>query len=244
MRRILVVGDTHGHGAEWFKIFHRAAKYEVDAILQVGDFGYWEPSDDSKKYLKHVSRKATYEGRPVYWVDGNHEQFDQLWNGQYGESPDNPPFWRIRENLFYIPRGANWTWGGTTFGAMGGGVSIDRDWRTPGHSWFPQEFVTDEEIERIEPCDIVVAHDAPINPVAHRPDYKNDEQSTAHRYQMRKVADRAKPKLWLHGHYHHFHDTRDYSGMRVFGLNRDRHDNNMAVLELPYESWTDLAVVA
>lgn len=44
---------------------------------------------------------------------------------------------------------ALWEWCNTRFGALGGGVSIDRHLRTEGYSWWATEGITDVEVDAL-----------------------------------------------------------------------------------------------
>lgn len=237
MKKILILGDTHGNNLFVSQAIAIAKEHECDAILQLGDFGYWEHMDNGRGFLKKVSKTASHKDMPIYWLDGNHENHPMLWE-KYGPG-EYAPFWRIRENLFYIPRGTVWEWGGTTFAAMGGAVSVDKAWRTPGYSWWPEEEVRQEDLGRLaenaedKTIDVLVTHDAPLNPLPRSMgNYKCDDMSRHHQQVIKQVAKDLQPKLHMHGHFHYFHDTDTYYG-RVVGLNCDGTKDSYAILELP-----------
>jgi hypothetical protein len=51
--------------------------------------------------------------------------------------------------LAWADRGAVWAWHGFRFGALGGGVSIDRAVRVENESWWPTETITDHDVEAL-----------------------------------------------------------------------------------------------
>lgn len=236
MKRIMLLGDTHGNTAEMLNSFSVAEDFGCDAIVQVGDFGFWPRQHD--KFIKRTSQRAHATGIPVFWVDGNHEDFAELHKFQ-GSRPDHMV--RVRQNVMWIPRGHTWEWEGVKFLAMGGAASIDRARRTLGRSWFIEEMITDEDVEQAKPADIVIAHDAPINPLElNGRGFIIDEDSEFCRQQMRRVVSKAQPELLVHGHYHMHHDTdiiREGGYTRVVGLAPDNNRHNRALLTLEDGKW-------
>jgi hypothetical protein len=123
--------------------------------------------------------------------------------------------------------------------AMGGGVSIDAHFRTEGLSWWPEELITDEDVDDAVAAgevNVLLSHDAPNNPSLDRylikhsayvigqgyEGYKVDDISKANRAQMDLIYQATKPKLVIHGHYHHFYVNENYeTGQRIVGLDRD-----------------------
>lgn len=235
--RLLIAGDWHG-GQHWaVRAIKHAKKAGCDAILQVGDFGYWPAYDEFTLsqtggcHFSSVVREAAQKtGIPVYWLDGNHENHHALVPGQGDQ-------W-----LRHLPRGHRWQWWGKTWMAIGGGVSVDRYVRTPGYDWFPEETLTPQQLDyclRPGEVDIVVAHDAPIEakiPGIHAEE-KNGERvnffppeliaaSQEHRGLMSEIAKDKMPAYWFHGHYHsRYNDiwvdpkwTVGGPGMQVVGL--------------------------
>ena len=241
--RVLILGDTHGYRIEMSRAQRKAADLECDAILQLGDFGYW-PRAGGSRFLKETSKKAKHLGIPVYWVDGNHEDFAHL-HENFDKDSDLPV--KIRDYVYWCPRGSSWEWGGVSFLAMGGAASIDRRTRVLGHSWFLEEMISDEDVAKAQPTQVLVSHDAPINPLQltgrH---FKVDEDSEFCRQQLRKVVNIAQPELVLHGHYHMYHDTPVmHAGgyARVIGLGCDNQPDNIALLELQDGKWNYVPLV-
>jgi hypothetical protein len=130
---ILVAGDLHGDPVHTAYIFERAINRDVQAIVQVGDFGYWEHHPDGVGFLDHCSELAVNNDMPLYWIDGNHECFDMLFKlyGPGGErhKPTPEGFWEIRPGVFYIPRGTRWIWSDVHLMGLGGAYSVDKSYR-------------------------------------------------------------------------------------------------------------------
>lgn len=242
MRKIMVLGDTHGNSAWVNRVLKRAAYLGCDTVIQVGDFGYWEHFEDGRAFLKSVSKWSKKHGIEFYWIDGNHENFDMLFSGNY-KAAAHAPFWKIRDNLFYIPRGTVWEWEGFTFAGIGGAVSVDRDSRTPGYSWWSQEQIRNDDVlalednlEDVEHVDFLFTHDCGFLPDTGRRFYKVDDISERHRNVLKYVVDISEPRHHFHGHYHYFHRTENrlQSGWNVdtIGLGCDGMPDCHAVLEV------------
>jgi hypothetical protein len=146
-------------------------------------------------------------------------------------------------SLYYVPRDARLRVGDLSVVGFGGAVSIDRLFQYPGVSWFPEESITDEQIERITaPADVLVTHDTvagypipglmPINEMA-KEWIKVLPEAQAHRMVVSRVAERVQPKLLIHSHYHTGYDTdidTAWGPMHITGLNRDGTTNFARVL--------------
>lgn len=219
MVKVLVAGDWHANPLHAIKVIDYAANNDVSEIWQCGDLGYWPIWDAGKEFLKRVSKRLDEYNIDLYFADGNHEHHPSLKPDSRFPFPLPNTLARIR----YVPRGAFLPLGsGLRVMFIGGAVSVDRKWRTPGHDWFSAETLSIYQIQRIlasSPVDIIVAHDAPAEAeLKLMKDVWPEEDirlSNAHRGVMSGIAQVLKPSLWLHGHYHQrattkFSYTRDY----------------------------------
>jgi DNA repair exonuclease SbcCD nuclease subunit len=230
--KIMVLGDTHGNTRWLMNKVTVANDHDADRILQCGDFGIWDHTEEGVRFLDTVNHRCRETGVKVYFIPGNHENYDRLdWYAR--ENPrEHDKFVYIRSHILYIPRGTSWQWGKTRFVGVGGAVSIDKEYRTFGESWWPQEQLTDDEVDSLRNRriygDVLVTHDSPsIAPFGHRT--KNDIDSQIHRMRMNEVGKIVRPKFWFHGHYHtwmpDYTFRHDYGTARVFGLNCDGFNN-------------------
>jgi len=169
-RRIVVAGDWHGN-QEWaLSVIRRVpallAGESQRLILHLGDFGIW-PDKPGQIYLDRLSRALGEAGAELWFVDGNHEDFDRL--GQLDEKPGPDGRVPVVPRIMHLPRGHRWSWHGLTWLACGGAVSVDRAIRTEGVDWWPQEEITTEQEVAISGsghADVMVCHDCPSG-VAH-----------------------------------------------------------------------------
>ena len=231
--KILFAGDWHGSIVQVKRAVEEAQKKGADTIIHVGDFGIW--SDDTK-YLFKLNRFLQSADITLYFVDGNHENFPRLYGYPLAENGVRP----IRSRIFHLPRGFRWEWGGVSFLAMGGAASIDYEMRTKHINWWPEEILSEADIERgIEAgkVDVMICHDSPANAPnsicddaigqASAAEFFGEEgllYATEHRKLLQRVVDVAQPQMLFHGHYHrnmagYFHNADGSTG-RVIGLDQ------------------------
>lgn len=240
MRKILILGDTHANTRWSVNAVAIAKRLNALDIMVVGDFGYWpDPQYGHPYFLKELSEAAQEHGVTVWWVDGNHEDFGNLYRSHLKDH-DEPV--QIRPGIMWLPRGVTWTWEGVTFLAMGGAASIDRQHRTPGVSWFPEEIIDDSDVLKAKPATIMITHDSPINPLEFTGRrFIVDAESEYCRQQMRRVVTIAKPELLLHGHYHMSSDLEFLRGdsgyTRCVGLGCDGNSESMRLLTVDQGAW-------
>jgi predicted phosphodiesterase len=228
----LIVGDTHGN-ARWLyeRVIPHAVRTGCKKIVQLGDFGFIFPTSNFPYALDKMSRVLDREDIDLHFLPGNHEDHDKLermLNYVKVRSPEG--HYQIRKRLFYTGRMSAWSWEGKRFAAVGGAVSIDKEYRlrhkarTGTTIWWPQEVLTQVEVQEASQLglvDVLFTHDAPVqNPFK----LKQDIESHIHRQKISSVAFALQPKLWFHGHYHESatYQFRHPGGFcRVVSLGRD-----------------------
>ncbi len=203
--RLLVAGDVHGNIAWMRALCDLAGTHECDAVLQLGDFGYWPHHPEGTRFLRHVSHQAARVDVTVYWIDGNHENHAAL----AALPPGQEGFVEVTDRCFYIPRGRRWTWRGVRFGALGGAFSIDWRDRTAGKSWWPEEITTPADVDALGDgrLDVLVAHEAPegVPLEGFRLPAEDQVRTDEVRRLVRAATEATQPKLVLHGHWHRRH---------------------------------------
>ena len=193
MKTNLLWGDLHGD----FRYLQRfiQSNPEISSITIAGDFGYGFPDTFDAPFIPNI---------PVYFIRGNHD------NPQVREGFN----WR---NFNYIPDGA--IINGVLF--IGGAYSIDKDWRTPGATWWPEEELNQREqaeiIKKIEdypyPIKLVVSHDCPT--FLYKPAFNITLKSPSptseflqYLYERILVGDK-RPTHWYFGHHHSLIDITE-----------------------------------
>lgn len=251
--KIGLLGDVHGH-ADWtVYALSRLHEAGVELVIQLGDFGIWP---NGQRFYKKVEAACKVYNIDLIVVPGNHEDYDQIEALPF----DDDGYQILTPHVRLAVRGQRWEIGGRSFVAIGGGPSVDRTYRLerdhhgPNKSWWEQEAITQEDVDKtVAPgyADIVVAHDAPHiraidkrisgNPMGFR---KGDlAYAEIGRQYMGQVLEGVRPELWLHGHYHFFVDdklwnkTDGYDELtgsltRVVGLNMEGSRESFAVLDL------------
>lgn len=210
---IIVAGDWHGSLWQAQRVIEYAQAKGVKVIIVLGDFGVWH-GEPGGRFLKGLNLALEAAGITLLFVDGNHENFDVLYS--YELEPEGHRV--LRSNIWHLPRGLRWEWNGLNFAALGGAHSVDRDSRRESVDWWPQEWVTDQEIEDFikgGPADVVFMHDSPAgapNSVTDSPARQRDavkwfgqhniDLATNHRLRLAEAITAVSPGLIMHGHYH------------------------------------------
>ena len=204
MMKLLLLGDTHGD-IEWIRwCYDWCAANKVDAMFQLGDFGYW-----NNNFLNKITKCFDQTGIPFYWLDGNHENYTMMKRFDYTRLDGN--FITCRPGVFYSPRSHTWEWENIRFMSMGGAYSIDRGWRTIGESWFTEEEITETDIENAcskGTVNVLLSHDVPESAnidsefARRMMHFVLSHQSQAHRIYLEQIAASIQPQYVFHGHYH------------------------------------------
>jgi hypothetical protein len=135
------------------------------------------------------------------------------------------------------------------FLGCGGAHSVDRPFRTPGLSWWPEEAITLEDVRRCingGRADVLVAHDCPLGVVIPGIDDRTEpppfppleiQHANEHRRLVRLITDVVQPGLIVHGHYHVAYETGEHDWpypARIVGLDCDGTDleRNVRVFDL------------
>lgn len=149
MSRIFLTGDTHGdidHVKLYRKNFIEGQKLtKNDYVIVLGDFGTVWYSNESNKNQKMIdfynSKKWT-----TLFIDGNHENFDELYKYPI-ETWNGGKIHRISDSIIHLMRGQVFNIDNKKFFTMGGASSIDKESRSLGISWWPQELPSYAEYE-------------------------------------------------------------------------------------------------
>ena len=205
MDRVFVAGDTHGNGRWIATLCELAAQHDCDTLLQLGDFGIRRGSD-GRLFLDWVALSARQHGVTIHAIGGNHEEYDEVAEWEFGIEDDG--FVTLRPGVHWIPRGCRWEWGGWRFGALGGAFSVDHAYRSAGVDWWPDaEELHEADVDRLgdAPLDVLVTHEAPLGAepqgtmVIGPADQLAAERT---RLLLRRAVEATQPALVLHGHWH------------------------------------------
>ncbi len=150
--RVFLTGDVHADIDDLIQRFKaiQATKEEKVALIILGDFGVpWGAKDVGKiNYLT----KWLQTNRPLWillFIDGNHENFDLL-----EKFPIEPLFGglvsKLSDKIFWLRRGEVYKIGNFPIACFGGALSIDKERRKEGSSWWAIEQPTEEDFERLK----------------------------------------------------------------------------------------------
>lgn len=244
--RFLLVGDIHSSSYILDDVINRALKLKIKTIIQLGDF--W--SYDYNSVDSYMAKKYHDDGGHIYFIPGNHEQWDYL------DSLSKKEPYKINDVLTYLPVGSLLKSGDKTILCVGKAPSIDKNLRTSGLDWFPQETLNDDDIytclknSENEKIDIILSHEKPnfshipseaLLEVVLGEELESYLETSSKR--LDTICDKLKPFHVFHGHYHYFYNTitkrKDYS-CHVIGLAADGRANSVVV----YDSlWSEYDVV-
>ena len=215
---IYVTGDLHGStDIDKFQVFKEGDKLtKNDYLIILGDFGllffdkYSPYYKRQKELLDHLDQKPW----TTLWLDGNHENFPLICDME----DDMPMFegtvGKIKgtNSIYHLKRGEVYMIEGAKFLCVGGAVSIDKNHRIEGLSWWPEELLSVKEIEHCLKnldkhnweVDYVITHTCPtsvVKPMFHYVSYLIPcavADFLEHIYTEKGL----KFKHWYFGHWH------------------------------------------
>ena len=199
---IYVTGDVHGEidFAKLYKLKNFGVTYQ-DTLIILGDAGIcWSPD-----YTKDILEKYRSLGITVIFIDGNHENFDMLEALPQVEF-HNALMHQVDDHIFHVLRGEIMEIEGFSMLCIGGAHSIDKSFREPHISWWPQEDINGHDIDNAKwnlqrfnnKVDLVLSHCVDSFTVKNAFHFKKDKNTDALNFVDEEVAY----KYWLFGHYH------------------------------------------
>ena len=199
---IYITGDTHGDidYSKLLKLKEKKLSYD-DYLIICGDAGICWSIYDSRGFLSLYNDI----GCTILFIDGNHENFDML-NGLPLVEYKGALMHQVDEHIFHILRGEILTLEGKTFFCLGGACSIDKMYRTPHISWWPEEEINKHDIDNAianlekanNKVDYVITHCSDTKTVLKAFGFRRDVCTDQLMF-IDKVVDY---KHWFFGHYH------------------------------------------
>lgn len=211
---MIFIGDIHGH-IEILKEKITAAGFQQQNFIQVGDFGLTGIGGINNELDRLIQLDGFLEAgnNKLFIMRGNH---------------DFKYFWDFREtfplrNIMLVRDYEVLTIENKNVFFLGGGISINRHYLTPGKDYWPNEIVEFDILKlrgaMLKDVDIVVTHIAPVEAwpssfslfaeccIYDETKIGNDlrrelEMEREQMSQVLKYAIESGCKLWYYGHYH------------------------------------------
>jgi predicted phosphodiesterase len=201
---ILVISDTHCayHVInEQIDFAQEELGIPVSCVLHLGDFGIFKP-----QLYDFFIRKKGFFLKPVYFIEGNHEDFDAF-----------DSLMKRYNNIFftYLPRSTVTEIEGYRFLSLGGAAYMD-SMTTPAASVIRDHHIDECLAFSKDSVDIIISHDCPQGiGVPNSPGLEVYGQTGFARGD--ELTGHFRPKLWIFGHHHKWfelcrNDTR-YLGL-------------------------------
>lgn len=213
MSKVFIIGDIHGNwpllNQKTKQLIEKYPDEKID-LISVGDFGYWPRFNNEDYSLKKIE---TYNNQlKIYFCPGNHEDWWAL-----KELDDNIGSFipKVHKNIYYCSFGATKTFNGKRFLFCGGAESVDKNYRTLGLDWFPEETINEKDMTYLpenKKIHVIISHTSP-NEVNYQLNrhldkkiiYNNDPSA---KY-LNFIYSKYRPLKWYFGHWHisaQFHD--------------------------------------
>ena len=207
---IFVTGDTHGtldltKVGDYF--YGKENEYSKDDYLIIcGDTGICGFVPSYEKVTRSILRDLPVT---TLFIDGNHENFEEL--NSYGVDTWNGGKVHFIENdIIHLMRGQVFDIDATKIFTFGGAYSIDKDYRSEGVDWFPEEMPNEEEYEEglqnLESndytVDYIITHTAPRDVAAALGYGEMSDDEVELRKYFQRIAEEANFKAWYFGHFH------------------------------------------
>ena len=206
---IFVTGDVHcPHDIKKLNMKSWPEQKDLtrnDYLIVCGDMGIvWEGNDREDRYWQEWFEAKPYT---TLFVDGNHENHVKL-NNYLVEEWKGGKVHKIKPHVYHLMRGQVYDIDGTKVFAMGGAASRDKEYRTEGRDWWPEEMPSNtdycEAIENLEQnnwqVNLVVSHcaaDSLQKELAYW--YEHDKLTN---FFEAVIKSDVKYDRWYFGHYH------------------------------------------
>lgn len=239
MARVGIAGDWHGNAFHATKSLGTFSRLGISKVYHLGDFGFGFGVNYEKSMDVELDRLVM----TLDVVEGNHENYNYLNSFPVAENGQR----NITPRIKALGRGQRWNIGDTSFVALGGAASVDREWRTPGRDWWPEEYITHNDVAYTAAggyADVMLTHDLPSGvyiKLGPQSDWPEEDiiRSDENRAMLRLAVDAVKPRLLMHGHYHIHNDEIEINLgehaqeeiTRFVGFDREGKKHNLAILD-------------
>lgn len=210
MSKILYAGDIHGSAADLQKILDYAFTSNVDAVVQVGDFGFFWPNDRTPAMDKFIAERINNWKIPVYTCGGNHDNWNFILEKERMLLSAGFPREAFEiipgSGIFYVPRGSIVSIAGIKHLFIGGAESTDKEYRKPNISWWSDEEPNQDDFKLFaknlneEQPEVIISHDAPLRVPLFR--VRRNQSYTPNMLEKVLRESKYQPDRWYFGHHH------------------------------------------
>jgi hypothetical protein len=218
MAKIYYAGDIHGRLNDLGRIIQKAEARSIDAIIQVGDFGFGFPDKGIRKFLEKRARQGRWTV-PIYTCLGNHDNWNLAYELREEQGTDIVEL-VPGSGCYYVHRGAYIEIAGIGHLFLGGAESTDKHKRKEDVNWWANEEPNKDEfdqfffnLESFKP-DTVVTHDAPLRVDIKR--MRRNSSTTPNMLENVLKHSDYTPRRWYFGHHHVFERWK-IKGTKFFG---------------------------
>lgn len=209
MNKLFMTGDTHGTEL-LSRLWHIN---NGDTLCILGDFGYiWKKGDIEKlKTLTHIVIEP--ENKYIVIVLGNHENYDIIEQLPQVEKYGGLVY-EVSSHIHIFKQQGLYEVCGHKIAVYGGGLSVDRQYRKLGVSYWKQEVPTmrmfDCFMQQLQTIDtkeyILVSHTCEMNLIEKLLWEGADKIDDDTAYHLQQIKDEYTFK---HHYFGHFHDDRE-----------------------------------
>ena len=213
--RIGLIGELNGNTHAALSVSREMNVRGISWLLQAGDFGFLNQRLELSS-LRWLAETLCERKQTLLFVDGNHENFDEL--NQIPVSGDGVRW--ITPEIGHLPRGFRTPLAaGRVLAALGGANSLDA-WR----GCWEGESITEEDLSALgdEKADVLIGHDAPLHlpsldkflaDTKYRWPTSGREYAASGRRVFHEGFMKVRPLLYVGAQYHRFVDqTVRYAG--------------------------------
>ncbi|MDR2435074.1 MAG: metallophosphoesterase [Treponema sp.] len=231
---VLLSGDFHGNAVGELSILtakYLRSKYGVEKYKSItmhvilGDGGFLWPGND--RYDAFNYRTLARRPFPVLSVIGNHEPMLGMTLPEADIGIGGAVYLVHKKPLVaYLKRGKVYQIDGFKFLVMGGALSIDREYRIPGRSWWKEEYWSAREradllelLETENEFDYVLSHTGPdsVNFGLFGGLFPGSQKFTDEVAELNETVDaKINCKGWFCGHWHQDRLYRDEAKQRFY----------------------------
>ena len=205
----VICGDWHQNMQYVTLLLDELGYYGTTTIIHVGDIGFMGRYRD--RYINKLDELLTSKGIMLYFIEGNHEDYN--WLGTL--SIDDNNLGHVTNRIKHLPRGSQYLIQDKNYTFIGGGVSVDQNIRIKDKDWWAEEEVTPTQLvqyKQLAKTDVLVTHDGPSSCTLPLPQTFFDpfliHKSNLHRNILEEIREALQPSIIVFGHYHLPHSRK------------------------------------